>query len=51
MNTKMLTISRRLWATGNQRLDRRNQLAWIRAVRRLGDKWLLAVPVARKEQA
>lgn len=49
MNTKMLTMSRRLWATGNQRLDRRNQLAWIRAVRRLGDKWLLAQHVPRKE--
>jgi hypothetical protein len=51
MSTKMLRKARVLWATGNQRLDRRNQLAWIRAVRRLGDKWLLAVPVARKEQA
>ena len=51
MNTKMLTMARRLWNTGNPRLDRRNQREWVRAVRRLGDKWLLAVPVARKEQA
>lgn len=48
MNTKMLTMSRRLWATGNQRLDRRNQLAWIRAIRRLGSRWLLATHVERK---
>ena len=48
MKTKMLRKARVLWATGNQRLDRRNQLAWIRAVRRLGDKWLLATHVERK---
>lgn len=51
MKTKMLTMSRRLWNTGNTRLDRRNRREWARAVRRLGDKWLLAVPVARKEGA
>jgi len=48
VNTKMLRKARALWDTGNQRLDRRNQLAWIRAVRRLGDKWLLATHVERK---
>lgn len=50
MKIKMLTKARRLWNTGNTRLDRRNQREWVRAIRRLGDKWLLAVPVARKEQ-
>ncbi len=50
MKIKMLTRARKLWNTGNPRLDRRNQREWVRAVRRLGDKWLLAVPVARKEQ-
>jgi len=49
MKIKMLTKARRLWNTGNTRLDRRNQREWVRAIRRLGDKWLLAVPVARKE--
>ncbi len=49
MNTKMLRKARALWATGNRRLDRRNQLAWVRAIRRLGDKWLLATHVERKE--
>jgi hypothetical protein len=50
MKTKMLTMSRRLWNTGDTRLDRRNQRAWVQAVRRLGSRWLLAVPVERKEQ-
>jgi hypothetical protein len=49
MNTKMLRKARALWDTGNRSLDRRNQLAWVRAVRRLGDKWLLAQHVERKE--
>ena len=48
MKTKMLTLSRRLWNTGNRALDRRNQRCWAQAVRRLGDRWLLAVPVERK---
>jgi hypothetical protein len=42
MKTKMLTAARRLWNTGDRRLDRRNQREWVRAIRRLGDKWLLA---------
>jgi hypothetical protein len=49
MKTKMLRIARRLWKTGNPALDRRNQRAWVQAVRRLGDKWLLAKHVQRKE--
>lgn len=51
MKTKMLTKARQLWNTGNPRLDRRNQRAWVRAIRRLGDKWLLAKHVPRKEEA
>jgi len=50
MKTKMLAMSRRLWNTGNTRLDRRNQRAWVQAIRRLGDKWLLAKHVPRKEE-
>ena len=49
MKTKMLTKARQLWNTGNPRLDRRNQRAWVQAIRRLGDKWLLAQHVPRKE--
>lgn len=47
MKTKMLTMARRLWNTGNPRLDRRNQRAWVQAVRRLGSRWLLAQHVPR----
>lgn len=49
MKTKMLIKARQLWATGDTRLDRRNQLEWVRAIRLLGDKWLLAKHVQRKE--
>ena len=42
MNTKILRRARALWASGDRRLDRHNQRAWVRALRRLGDKWLLA---------
>lgn len=48
MKTKMLIKARQLWNTGNPRLDRRNQLEWVRAIRLLGDKWLLAKYVERK---
>jgi hypothetical protein len=49
MNTKILRRARALWASGDRRLDRHNQRAWVRALRRLGDKWLLAQHVPRKE--
>ena len=29
--------------------NRYNQRAWIRAVRILGDRWLLAVPIPRRD--
>lgn len=48
MKIKMLTKARQLWNTGNRPLDRYNQRAWVRAVRKLGDKWLLAAYVERK---
>lgn len=48
MKTKMLIKARQLWNTGNPRLDRRNQLEWVRAIRVVGDKWLLAKYVERK---
>jgi hypothetical protein len=49
MNTKMLRRARALWASGDRRLDRHNQRAWIRSIRRLGRIWLLAQHVERKE--
>lgn len=30
---------------------RHNRLAWVRAVRALGNRWLLAEPVAKREAA
>lgn len=47
MNTRMLRRARTLWASGDRRLDRHNQRAWIRSIRRLGTRWLLAVPAGR----
>lgn len=49
MNTRMLRRARALWASGDRRLDRHNQRAWIRSIRRLGSRWLLATHVTRKE--
>ena len=48
MNTRMLRRARTLWASGNRQTDRHNQRAWVRAIRRLGDKWLLAKHVTRR---
>jgi hypothetical protein len=30
-------------------INRHNQRQWVRSIRFLGDKWLLATPVQRKE--
>ena len=53
MNTKMLRHVRQLWNVSYlpQEINRANQRKWIRSVRRLGDKWLLAKHVERKEKA
>lgn len=50
MNTKLLTLGRRLWSspTVPREMNRRNLLAWARAVHRLGDKWQLATYQPRK---
>jgi hypothetical protein len=31
--------------------NRHNQRAWVRSVRQLGDKWILAARVGRKDKA
>lgn len=51
MNTRMLTHVRQLWNAPfvPQQINRANQLKWVRSVRRLGDKWLLAKHVERKQ--
>ena len=52
MNTKMLRHVRQLWNVPHvsQEINRANQRKWIRSVRLLGDKWLLAHHVERKEK-
>ncbi len=51
MNTKMLRHVRTLFNTEGveRRISRHNQRQWVRSIRFLGDKWLLATPVQRKE--
>ncbi len=51
MNTKMLRHVRTLFNTEGveRRINRHNQRQWVRSIRFLGDKWLLATPVQRKE--
>lgn len=51
MNTKMLKHVRQLFNTEgvDVRINRHNQRQWVRSIRFLGDKWLLATPVQRKD--
>lgn len=51
MNTKMLTKARQLFCVEYlpQEINRANQRKWIRSIRFLGDKWLLAKPIERKQ--
>lgn len=51
MNTRMLKHVREMWNTPYvpQQINRANQRKWVRSVRMLGDKWLLAKPVERLE--
>jgi hypothetical protein len=50
MNTKMLSHVRALWNSPHvpSAINRANQLKWVRSVRQLGDKWLLAKHIERK---
>lgn len=51
MKVKLLRMARQLWSVDlvPRSVNRANQLRWARSVVRLGDKWLLAQPVSRKE--
>ena len=51
MNTHYLTRVRQHFSNplAPVSTNRHNQRAWIRSIRFLGDKWLLAKPVQRKE--
>jgi hypothetical protein len=50
MNVRMLRHVRHLWNVPfvPQSVNRANQLKWVRSVRLLGDKWLLAKNIERK---
>lgn len=50
MNTSMLRRVRRHFPDGSAPANvvRHNRRAWVRSVRFLGDKWLLARPVRRE---
>jgi hypothetical protein len=51
MNTRMLTHVRQLWNSPfvPQHINRANQRKWVRSVRMLGDRWLLAKYIDRKQ--
>lgn len=53
MKTNVLKHVRQLFNTEgvDVRINRHNQRQWVRSVRHLGDKWLLAKPVQRKDSA
>jgi hypothetical protein len=50
MNVRMLRHVRQLWNVPfvPESINRANQLKWVRSVRLLGDKWLLAKNIERK---
>lgn len=53
MKTNVLKHVRQLFNTQgvDVRINRHNQRQWVRSVRYLGDKWLLAKHVQRKDSA
>lgn len=53
MKTKMLIKARELFSVDYvpQEINRANQRKWIRSIRMLGDKWLLAKQIERKQNA
>ncbi len=44
MNTTLLTTARRLWCMGHadRATQRANMRKWVRSVRLLGDRWVMA---------
>lgn len=50
MKTNMLVRVRKHFNCGDRRIDRHNQRAWVKSVRFLGSKWLLAKQIERITQ-
>ena len=48
MKTNMLTRARNHFSCADTKTNRHNQRAWVRSIRFLGDKWLLAKPINAK---
>lgn len=53
MKTEMLKMARRLYNAPYmpREINRANQLKWARAVKMLGDNWLLAKHVGRRHES
>ena len=49
MKTTMLVRARAHFNCADRLTNRNNQRQWIRSIRFLGDKWLLAKPLNKKE--
>lgn len=51
MNTKLLKHTRELFKSYDvpEHVRRSYRLKWVRSIRHLGDKWLFAKPITRKE--
>ena len=49
MNTKLLTTARRLWCVGHadRATQRANMRKWVRSVRLLGSRWIMAASQPR----
>ena len=51
MKTNMLTRARAHFNCADAKTNRHNQRAWVRSIRFLGDKWLLAAPINKGARA
>ena len=49
MNTYFLKKARQHFACGIRKIDRHNQRAYVRSIRFLGPRWLLAKPINRPQ--
>jgi hypothetical protein len=48
MKTNMLVRARAHFSCADRLTNRHNQRAWVRSIRFLGDKWLLANPITKR---
>ena len=49
-NRELIRLGRKLWDVKDRKLDRYNRRAWLRSVRRLGDKWVTLIKEPRLEK-